>query len=103
MAVSIRDLRVLEQDLAALSAEVEQLGNSPDIQSKTKASDRIRRVRVDLEKLAASVEDSESPGPIVEMADRVIEPVEDLLSERPITTIAFGFGLGCALGFAWKR
>ena len=97
-----RDLRVLQQDLAALSADVAKLGNLPDDQSIKEASNRIRRVRADLEKLASAL-GSESPGPIVEVADTVIEPVEDLLGEYPITTIALGFGLGFGLGFAWRR
>ena len=102
MAVAIRrDLRVLEQDLAALSDEVAKLGNLPDEQSIKETSSRIRRVRADLEKMASAL-GSESPGPIIEVADKVIEPVEDMLSEHPITTIALGFGLGFVLGFAWR-
>ena len=50
----------------------------------------------------ASALGSQSPGPIIEVADKVIEPVEDMLSEHPITTIALGFGLGFVLGFAWR-
>ena len=103
MAVAIRrDLRVLQEDLAALSGDVAKLGNLPDDQSIKEANNRIRRVRADLEKLASAL-GSESPGPIVEMADKVIEPVEDLLGEYPVTTIALGFGLGFGLGFAWRR
>ena len=96
-----RDLRVLEQDLAALSEEVAKLGNSPDDQSRKETSNRIRRVRADLEKMASAL-GSESPGPIIEVADKAIEPVEDLLSEHPIATVALGLGLGLVLGFAWR-
>ena len=46
----------------------------------------------------ASALGSQSPGPIIEVAVKVIEPVEDMLSEHPITTIALGFGLGFGLG-----
>ena len=103
MAVAIRrDLQVLQQDLAALSDEVAKLGTLPDGQSIKEARNRIGRVRADLEKVASALV-SKGPGPIVEMADKAIEPVEDLLSEHPITTIALGFGLGFGLGFAWRR
>ena len=97
-----RNLRVLQEDLAALSDDVAKLGNSPDDQSIKEASNRIKRVRADLEKLASTL-GSESPGPIVEIADTVIEPVEDLLGAHPITTIALGFGLGVVLGLVWRR
>ena len=51
MEVAIRrDLRVLQQDLAALSDEVAKLGNLPDEQSIKESSSRIRRVRADLER-----------------------------------------------------
>ena len=96
-----RDLRVLEQDLAALSEEVAKLGNSPDDRSRKETSNRIKRVRADLEKMASAL-GSESPGPIIEVADKAIEPVEDLLSEHPIATVALGLGLGLVLGFAWR-
>ena len=72
-----RDLEVLEQDLAALSDEVAKLGNLPDDQSTREASNRIRRIRADLDKMASAL-DSESPGPIIEIADKVIEPVQNL-------------------------
>jgi len=97
-----RDLWVLQEDLTALSDDVAKLGNTPDDQSIREARNRIKRVRTDLEKLALSL-GSESPGPIVEMADTVIEPVEDLLGAHPITTIALGFGLGVVVGVVWRR
>ena len=95
-----RDLRVLEQDLAALSEEVAKLGNTRR-PIKKETSNRIKRVRADLEKMASAL-GSESPGPIIEVADKAIEPVEDLLSEHPIATVALGLGLGLVLGFAWR-
>ena len=45
---------------------------------------------------------SDSPATAADMADHVIEPVEDALSARPVATIALGFGLGFILGWAWQ-
>ena len=103
MAVANRmDIKVLEEDLDALSDEVAKLGNSPDEQVRMEVGNRIRRIRAALEKLEAALR-SESPGPVVEVADKVIEPVEDLLGEHPIATVALGLGLGLVVGFTWRR
>ena len=96
-----RDLRVIQQDLDALSADIAKLGNVPDEQSIEAANSRIIRIRADMKKVALGL-GSESP--IIEMADKAIEPAEDFLGERPIATIGLGFGLGSGVGFLlWKR
>jgi ElaB/YqjD/DUF883 family membrane-anchored ribosome-binding protein len=88
-----------------LSAEVADLRTAPpDDQSRAldEASKRIRRLRADLQRVASDI-GSDRPGTVVNMADRLVEPVEESLSQRPMATIALGFGLGFIFGWSWRR
>jgi hypothetical protein len=51
----------------------------------------------------ASEISSDKPTNVVAVADKIVDPVEDTLGERPIATIAMGFGLGFILGKMWRR
>jgi ElaB/YqjD/DUF883 family membrane-anchored ribosome-binding protein len=61
---------------------------------------RLNRVRADVQNVTS---ESNSPSPALAMADKIVDPVEDALGERPIATIALGFGLGFLLGLVWGR
>jgi ElaB/YqjD/DUF883 family membrane-anchored ribosome-binding protein len=99
-----KNLQTLQQDLDVLSAEVSDLAASPpdDPSQALKLRQRISRVRADFQKVASDL-GSNSPATVVAMADKIVDPVEDTLSERPIATIALGFGLGFILGMMWGR
>ena len=98
-----KNLRTLQQDLDLLSAELSDLvAGSPDDPSLAlnELRKRINRVRVDVQQATS---ESHSPSAAFAMADKIVDPVEDTLSERPIATIALGFGLGFLLGLVWRR
>jgi ElaB/YqjD/DUF883 family membrane-anchored ribosome-binding protein len=100
-----RNLQTLQQDLDALSAEVADLLRAPlDDQSPAldKARKRIRRLRADLRKAASDIR-NDRRATVVRIANRLLDPVEDSLSERPMATIALGFGLGFIFGLGWRR
>jgi ElaB/YqjD/DUF883 family membrane-anchored ribosome-binding protein len=100
-----KNLQTLPEELDVLSAEVSDLVTIPP-DDPSLALDglrkRISRLGADLRKLASDV-GSGSPRTVVVMADKIVDPVEDTLSERPLTTIALGFGLGFLMGLAWRR
>ena len=99
-----KNLQTLQEELDVLSAEVSDLVTVPP-DDPSLALDglrkRISRIRADLRKLASDV--GSVPPTVVAMADKIVDPVEDTLSERPLTTIALGFGLGFLMGLAWRR
>ena len=101
-----KNLQTLQDDLDVLLAEVSDLAAGPP-DDPSLALDalrkRISRVRMDFQKVASDV-GSRKPATVVAMADKIVDPVEDALSERPIATIALGwFGLGFVLGMMWGR
>jgi ElaB/YqjD/DUF883 family membrane-anchored ribosome-binding protein len=101
-----KTLRTLQEDLDVLSAEVSDLAAAP-ADGPSLALDevrkRIRRVRADFQKLAADISSKSPAATTVAMADKIIDPVEDSLSQRPMATVAIGFGLGFILGLLWRR
>jgi ElaB/YqjD/DUF883 family membrane-anchored ribosome-binding protein len=100
-----RNLQTLQQDLDALSAEVADSRTAPlDDQSPAldEGRKRIRRLRADLRKVASDIR-SDRRATVVSMADSIVNPVEDSLSERPMATTALGFGLGFIFGLTWRR
>ena len=98
-----RNLRTLQHDLDALTADVSKLATVASVDpSRAEARNRIRRLRADLRKVASNI-GSDSRATVVDMADNLIEPVAVSLSGRPITTIALGFGLGFIFGLAWRK
>ena len=101
---SRKNLQTLQEELDVLSAEVSDLVTVPP-DDPSLALDglrkRISRLRADLRKLASDV--GSVPPTVVAMADKIVEPVEDMLGERPIATIAIGLGLGFILGMMWRR
>jgi ElaB/YqjD/DUF883 family membrane-anchored ribosome-binding protein len=98
------NLQTLQQDVDALSEEVSKQSIAPyGDQSLDEVRRRIRRVRADFGKVASDIRERNSRAAVVQMADKVVDPVEDSLSERPIATIALGFALGFTLGLAWRR
>ncbi len=99
-----RNLQTLQQDLDVLSAEVADLRTAPpNDQSPAldEARKRIRRLRADLRKVASDI-GSDRRATVVSMTDSIVNPVEGSLSERPMATIALGFGLGFIFGLAWR-
>ena len=56
-----RDLRVLQRDLDALSADVAKLRNSPDDRSIEAAGNRVNRIRANIEKVASTLGSEKSP------------------------------------------
>ena len=100
-----RNLQTLEQDLDILSAEVADLRTAPpDDQSPAldEVRKRIGRLRADLRRVASDI-GRDRGATVVGIADGLVDPVEESLSERPMATIALGFGLGFILGLAWRR
>ena len=100
-----KNLQALQQDLDVLSAEVSDLAAAPPDNPSLVLEElrkRISRVRADLRKVASDI-GSDSPPTVVAMADKIVDPVEDVLSDRPLTTIALGFGLGFLMGLVWRR
>ena len=101
--VRSKNLQTLQQDLDVLSAELSVLAAGPFDDPSLALNElrkRINRVRADVQKVTS---ESNSPSPALAMADKIVEPVEDTLSQRPIATIALGFGLGFLLGLVWGR
>jgi ElaB/YqjD/DUF883 family membrane-anchored ribosome-binding protein len=97
-----RILQTLQQDLDVLSAELSDLAaDPPDDPSLAldELRERINRVREDVEKVTS---ESNSPSPALAMADKIVDPIEDTLSERPVATIALGLGLGFLYGLVWR-
>ena len=90
-----KSLQTLQEDLDVLSAEISDLAAAPPGEEPSKAPEelrkRISRVRADFQKVAAEISSNKSTA--VAIADKIVDPVEDTLSERPIATIALGFGL----------
>ena len=101
-----KNLQILQQDLDVLSAEVSDLAASPPDEEPSQALEELRkrvsRVRADFRKVASEIS-SNKPTTVVAVADKIVDPVEDTLGERPIATIALGFGLGFILGKMWRR
>ena len=100
-----KNLQTLQEDLDVLSADVSDLAAVPPGDPSLVLDEvrkRIRRVRADFQKVASDI-GRDSPATVVAIADKIIHPVEDSLSQRPIATIAIGFGLGFILGRAWRR
>src|SRR5262245_52990588 len=104
--VRTKNLQTLQEELDTLSAEVADLVAVPP-DDPTPALDclekHIGRVRADFQRVAADANSKSPAATAVAMADKIVEPVEDALSPRPVATIAFGFGLGFILGWAWRR
>jgi ElaB/YqjD/DUF883 family membrane-anchored ribosome-binding protein len=100
-----KNFQTLQEDLYALSAEVSDLAaSSPDNPSQAleEVRKRISRVRADFRKVASEISGNR-PTTVVAVADKIVDPVEDTLGERPIATIALGLGAGFVLGKIWKR
>ena len=97
-----KNLLTLQQDLDVLSGELSDLAAGPPDDPSLGLNElrkRINRVRADVQKVTS---ENTSPSPALAMADKIVDPVEDTLSERPIATIALGFGLGVLLGLVWR-
>ena len=101
-----KSLQTLQEDLDVLSAEISDLAAAPPGEEPSQAPEelrkRISRVRADFRKVASEIS-SNKPTTVVAMADKIVDPVEDTLGERPIATIAAGLGLGFILGMMWRR
>ena len=100
-----KNLQTLQEDLDVLSAEISDLAAAPpseEPQAREELRKRISRVRADFRKVASELS-SDKPTTVVAVADKIVEPVEDALGERPIATIALGLGLGFILGMMWRR
>ena len=100
-----KNLQTVQEDLDVLSAEVSDLAAAPPDDPSLVIDEvrkRIRHVRADFQRLASDI-GRDSPAAAVAIADKIIDPVEDSLRQRPIATIAIGFGLGFILGLAWRR
>ena len=95
-----KNRQALQQDLYVLSAEVSALAADPPDDPSLALNElrqRLSRLRVDVEKVASGI-GSGKPATVIAMADNIVDPVEDALSERPLATIALGLGLGFILG-----
>ena len=100
-----KNLQTLQEDLDVLSAEISDLAAAPpgeEPRAREELRKRISRVRADFRKVASELS-SDKPTTVVAVADKIVEPVEDTLGERPIATIAIGLGLGFILGMMWRR
>jgi ElaB/YqjD/DUF883 family membrane-anchored ribosome-binding protein len=103
-SVKKANLQTLQQDVDALSEELsKQSIVPPGDQSLDEVRRRVRRIRADFGKVASDLRERNSRAAVVQMADKIVDPVEDSLSERPIATIALGFALGFTLGLTWRR
>jgi ElaB/YqjD/DUF883 family membrane-anchored ribosome-binding protein len=98
-----RNLQTLQQDVDDLSAEAADLAARPP-DDPTLALHELRRrfihVRSDFQEVK---NESGRPSTAFAMADKIVDPVEYTLGERPIATVALGFGLGVLLGLVWGR
>ena len=100
-----KNRQALQQDLYVLSAEVSALAADPPDDPSLALNElrqRVSRLRADFEKVASGI-GSGKPATVIAMADNIVDPVEDALSERPFATIALGLGLGFVLGMVWGR
>jgi ElaB/YqjD/DUF883 family membrane-anchored ribosome-binding protein len=98
-----KDLQKLQQDLDVLSAEVAALVARPPDEATLVLHElrkRINSVRADFQEVK---NESAGSSTAFAMADKIVDPVENTLSERPIATLALGFGFGLVFGLVWGR
>jgi ElaB/YqjD/DUF883 family membrane-anchored ribosome-binding protein len=98
-----RNLQALKEDLDVLAVEAAHLAASPPDDANPALHElrqSLNRVRADFQHV---IYQRGSPSSAFAVADKIVEPVENSLSARPVATLAVGFGLGLLLGLMWRR
>ncbi len=96
------DLRTLREDLGTLAEEVAGLMSTTGNEALDEVKDRIRRIRSSLD---AVVSDAGARGRdmLRDTGETVSDVIEELIKERPLTTLALAVGLGFILGATWRK
>jgi ElaB/YqjD/DUF883 family membrane-anchored ribosome-binding protein len=100
-----KDVSTVKNDIAALTDQITDALNTLAGAAKKRARHGYKEARANV---GATVSDlSERTGAVMEAAQdtatTIEETLEDVIVQRPLTTVALALGLGFLIGVTWRR
>ncbi len=92
------DLQALRDDMAQLAQQIAEI-------FAAKGGDAWRHARSGVDDAIADVEDRsrEAVDAVLEVGDNFAAAIDELLKQRPYTTLALALGIGFLFGATWRR
>ncbi|WP_407176949.1 YqjD family protein [Bradyrhizobium sp. STM 3562] len=100
-----KDLINVKDDIAALTAQITDALNNLAGTAKRQARQGYRQARSNVDSTVSDL--SERSGAMMDAAQDAAgsleETIEDIITQRPLTTVGLALGLGFLIGVTWRR
>jgi len=100
-----KDVTSVKNDIAALTEQITDAINTFAGSAKKQARRGYRQARENLDSTVDDVSERGSAmlGAAQDAAVTVEETLEDVITQRPLATVALALGLGFLIGVTWRR
>ncbi len=100
-----KDVTSVKNDIAALTEQITDAINTFTVSAKKQARGGYRQARENLDSTLDDVSERGSAvlGAAQDAAVTVEETLEDVITQRPLATVALALGLGFLIGVTWRR
>jgi ElaB/YqjD/DUF883 family membrane-anchored ribosome-binding protein len=100
-----KDVTAVKNDISALTDQITDVLNSFAGTAKKQARQGYKQARANVD---SAVDDLSERGSAAldaaqDAAMSIEETLEDIITQRPLTTVAVALGLGFLIGAAWRR
>ena len=100
-----KDLTAVKNDIAHLSQQIADAVNALATIAQRQTRRGVRRARENVDTVVSDASERASAvaSAAQEAASSLQESLEDVIEERPITSVAIALGIGFLIGVTWRR